>query len=442
MKCASCGNEFGNGANCQYCGVDRVTGLGNYSGYSPTKNIPQSATYTDHGNTYQEPSPAEDKNIICYNCGEVIPKDAKFCPYCSTNLYVTCPKCGKEYSSQFPACSECGTNRDEYYKQQREKEEEERLYKKWGKIIEKDPSGKEYEKIKDNLDIPFLERYVAEKVVKRKRFSEKWEKIFEQDPEGKEYERIKHDYSISWEEREVALKEYPKGWRRKWEKIFEQDPEDREYEKIYDVIQKLTILEERSVASKVYFEKLEKKRQEEEKLIEKWINILEKDSNESEYNKLQNNKDASIAEKEAATKAKERILSKKSRKLHDIVQKIDFFNFSEIIETFYFVTIIPITILSFFISMFIIIPAISNGKETFLQKLVVCFLFTLIPFLIVVFISDGLQKLFESFNYDDYVNEKRRQKALKQYILEHPDDPDIDFLQKHTKVNLTKMYFK
>ena len=77
---------------------------------------------------------------------------------------------------------------------------------------------------------------------------------------------------------------------RKWEKIFEQDPEDREYEKIYDVIQKLTILEERSVASKVYFEKLEKKRQEEEKLIEKWINILEKDSNESEYNKLQNNK--------------------------------------------------------------------------------------------------------------------------------------------------------
>ena len=125
MKCASCGKEFGNGANCQYCGIDRVTGLGNYSGYSPAKNIPQSATYTEfHGNTYQEPRPVEDKNIICYNCGEVIPKDSKFCPYCSTNLYVTCPKCGKEYSSQFPACSECGTNRDEYNKWQAEKNAE------------------------------------------------------------------------------------------------------------------------------------------------------------------------------------------------------------------------------------------------------------------------------------------------------------------------------
>ena len=33
MKCAACGKEFGDGGNCQNCGVDRVTGLANYSGY-------------------------------------------------------------------------------------------------------------------------------------------------------------------------------------------------------------------------------------------------------------------------------------------------------------------------------------------------------------------------------------------------------------------------
>ena len=32
MKCAVCGKEFGDGTNCQNCGVDRVIGLGNYSG--------------------------------------------------------------------------------------------------------------------------------------------------------------------------------------------------------------------------------------------------------------------------------------------------------------------------------------------------------------------------------------------------------------------------
>ena len=268
MKCASCGNEFGNGANCQYCGVDRVTSLGNYSGYSPAKNIPQSATYTEsHGNTYQGASHVEDKNIICYNCGEIIPKDAKFCPYCSTNLYVTCPKCGKEYSSQFPACSECGTNRDEYYKQQKEKEEEERLYKKWEEIIEKDPSGKEYEKIKDNLDIPFLERYVAEKVVDRKRFSEKWEKIFEQNSNFKENERIIYNGEIPYDEREGA-------WKAFW------DAKEKEGAKFY----------------------------------KKWERILEQGTKEKEYKELMNDPNASDCEKEAAKKA---ISNKKSNEFFE-----------------------------------------------------------------------------------------------------------------------------
>lgn len=33
MKCSNCGKEFGSGTNCQNCGIDRVTGLANYSGY-------------------------------------------------------------------------------------------------------------------------------------------------------------------------------------------------------------------------------------------------------------------------------------------------------------------------------------------------------------------------------------------------------------------------
>ena len=34
MKCANCGKEFGSGTNCQNCGIDRVSGLANYSGYN------------------------------------------------------------------------------------------------------------------------------------------------------------------------------------------------------------------------------------------------------------------------------------------------------------------------------------------------------------------------------------------------------------------------
>jgi len=39
MKCAVCGKEFGSGINCQNCGSDRVTGLGNYNGYSSPSKI-------------------------------------------------------------------------------------------------------------------------------------------------------------------------------------------------------------------------------------------------------------------------------------------------------------------------------------------------------------------------------------------------------------------
>ena len=116
MRCANCGKEFGSGINCQNCGVDRVTGLGNYSGYdkpsgSHNYNVNNSQQYTSS-------SSGTPNTMICYACNEIIPANSKFCPYCSKQLYVTCPKCGNTYSSQFPACNKCGINRDSYYKQQ------------------------------------------------------------------------------------------------------------------------------------------------------------------------------------------------------------------------------------------------------------------------------------------------------------------------------------
>jgi hypothetical protein len=122
MKCSVCGKEFGEGTNCQYCGVDRVTGLANFGSYG-TSNY--QGTNTPHYNSSYNYSP---KTMACYSCGEIIPINSEYCPYCSKELYVTCPKCGHKYSSQFPACNKCGTNRSQYYRKlEAEKEEARRL---------------------------------------------------------------------------------------------------------------------------------------------------------------------------------------------------------------------------------------------------------------------------------------------------------------------------
>lgn len=57
--------------------------------------------------------------MFCYKCNNVIPGNSTFCPYCQIKLFVECPKCGAKYSSQYPACNQCGTNREEYLKTQR-----------------------------------------------------------------------------------------------------------------------------------------------------------------------------------------------------------------------------------------------------------------------------------------------------------------------------------
>ena len=138
MKCSVCGNEFGNGANCQSCGVDRVTGLGNYIGYDTPMNASMDivSPITQHELEQQTevvaaPQNANVGSMVCYACGEIIPADSKFCPYCSRELYVACPKCGNKYSSQFPACNQCGTNREKYLEEEKKvKEKNEKLKKK------------------------------------------------------------------------------------------------------------------------------------------------------------------------------------------------------------------------------------------------------------------------------------------------------------------------
>ena len=120
MKCSKCGKEFGEGVNCQNCGVDRVTGLANYSNYGTSDYQGTNASYYDSSYNY---SP---KTMACYSCGEIIPSDAEYCPYCRKKLYEECPKCGKTYSSQFDNCPKCGTNRVQYYNKLKAEEEEEK----------------------------------------------------------------------------------------------------------------------------------------------------------------------------------------------------------------------------------------------------------------------------------------------------------------------------
>lgn len=119
MRCANCGKEFGSGTNCQNCGIDRVTGLANYSGYDghTRSSNPISLEKTEY---------AANKITACYACGEIIPEGSTFCPYCKKKLLTTCKKCGNTYSTQYSVCNKCGTDRYEYYQEMQAKEQEDR----------------------------------------------------------------------------------------------------------------------------------------------------------------------------------------------------------------------------------------------------------------------------------------------------------------------------
>ena len=90
---------------------------------------------------------AQAQMMFCYKCNQVIPANSAFCPWCQTELFVTCPKCGNKYSSQYPACNQCGTNlkvymleqehlKEERIKKQRQEEERKRVEEEQRRLAE------------------------------------------------------------------------------------------------------------------------------------------------------------------------------------------------------------------------------------------------------------------------------------------------------------------
>ena len=148
MRCSKCGKEFGEGVNCQNCGVDRVTGLANYSSYGTSGYQGTNASYYDSSYNY---SP---KTMACYSCGEIIPSDSKFCPMCGRELFVICPTCGVVSSSQYLFCNQCGTNIKEYLEKRDKKEQKKRKRNKekeemLRRIREEDKKQEERRKAKE-----------------------------------------------------------------------------------------------------------------------------------------------------------------------------------------------------------------------------------------------------------------------------------------------------
>lgn len=111
MKCNNCGKQFGDGLNCQHCGIDRVVGLGSFVGlHTKCEEDPSLSGSTSSGDI----PTASAGRMLCFNCGEIIPDNAEFCPCCGTTQYAVCPKCGFRYLAQYSYCPKCGTNRKNF----------------------------------------------------------------------------------------------------------------------------------------------------------------------------------------------------------------------------------------------------------------------------------------------------------------------------------------
>lgn len=94
---------------------------------SPTRNVVTAVSSISNTPSIAAKNEAQPQMMFCYKCNNVIPNDSKFCPYCQIELFVICPKCGVKYSSQYPACNQCGTNRIEYLQIEKERKERERI---------------------------------------------------------------------------------------------------------------------------------------------------------------------------------------------------------------------------------------------------------------------------------------------------------------------------
>lgn len=138
MKCSICKGLFGNGEYCQNCGVDKVAGLGNYTGYDAqsvdvVKNSKHNITSSPKTQFLPSAVGADvahcvvPEYVICYHCTSAIPGESEFCPMCGINLYVRCPQCNNKFSSQYKFCNMCGLNLQKFIEDQEKKAEQKRL---------------------------------------------------------------------------------------------------------------------------------------------------------------------------------------------------------------------------------------------------------------------------------------------------------------------------
>lgn len=163
MKCSICGKEFGDGINCQNCGVDRVTGLANYSGHEPSiGNYHSQGNYSQSNSSYNEDNTSL-KTMVCYACGEIIPINSEYCPHCRKKLYETCPKCGNKFSSQYLNCNQCGTNLKQYLKEEREREQRKKA--KETEMLIEEQKEEQYRKgaqqLRDSYDSLLLQAVIS-----------------------------------------------------------------------------------------------------------------------------------------------------------------------------------------------------------------------------------------------------------------------------------------
>lgn len=150
MKCNKCGQEFGKGTNCQYCGADKVAALGEFSGYSTPNNKPTTVKDSISSPASQHIEPITSQ--ICWKCGEIIPL-GKFCPVCGQALVRECPKCKKEYSTQYDICPNCGTNRIDYKKEQERLEIQRRINEEERRKKEQEAQQKRTDNLLDGADL-------------------------------------------------------------------------------------------------------------------------------------------------------------------------------------------------------------------------------------------------------------------------------------------------
>lgn len=160
--CERCGHHVSSDALfCSNCGTklprskDRVEEAALWEGVVPNSSPIESSVNTPQPPGVKSPDLyfAPEREIVCYNCNSIIPGDSRFCPVCRVELFQSCPKCGNLFSTKYCNCNHCGTNIEQFLKQQGlggivygvlfKKKEEERILAEEKKRIEREREERE-----------------------------------------------------------------------------------------------------------------------------------------------------------------------------------------------------------------------------------------------------------------------------------------------------------